>query len=237
MLYWLIPLIIGFILLGVFLYFRVKEKRVIAVIFKGLVSLMFIATALVAWLTSQNPQSNFGVFVLLGLAFGLAGDVLLDVKYIDLKREDIYTMSGFCAFGLGHLFYITGLFLNFYNLDSNVLFIIIPVIISLVLTVVTLLMEKFTKIRYEKMKPFVIVYGYILFFVTTIYMSTAIQGGWQVTTVNVFAIGLIFFALSDLILNNTYFAPGFTTPAFIISNHVFYYVGQFVIAVSLFFLL
>ena len=70
MFYWLIPLIIGILLLGVFLYFRVKEKRLIAVIIKGCVSLMFIATALVAWLTSKNPNHMFGLFVVIALVFG-----------------------------------------------------------------------------------------------------------------------------------------------------------------------
>ena len=237
MFYWLIPLIIGFVLLAVFLFFRVKEKRVTAVIIKGFVSLMFIATALVAWLTSKNPQSLFGVFVLLGLLFGLAGDILLDVKYIDLKRELLFTRLGFIAFAVGHIFYVTGLFVNFFNFNASVLYIIIPAIIAVVLMVVTLLMEKFTKVRYEKMKVFVIVYAIILFFTTAIFMSAAIQSGWQNTTVAIMAVALISFALSDLILNNTYFAPGFSGPVFIITNHVFYYVAQFAIAASLFFLM
>ena len=237
MLYWLIPLIIGFVLLSVFLYFRVKEKRVIAVIIKGFVSLMFIATALVAWLTSKNPNTAFGVFILLGLFFGLLGDVLLDIKYIDLNRELLFTRLGFIAFAIGHIFYISGLFVYFFDFSSSVLYIIIPAIIAVFLMVVTLLMEKFTKVRYVNMKVFVIVYALILFFTTSIFMSASIQNGWQNVTVMIMAFALISFALSDLILNNTYFAPGFSAPVFIITNHVFYYIAQFAIAMSLFFLI
>lgn len=237
MYYWLIPLVIGFLLLGVFLFFRVKEKRVIAVVFKGLVSLMFIATALVAWLTSHYPQNTFGVFVVVGLFFGLLGDVFLDIKFIDLKREDLFTMLGFIAFAVGHVFFITGMFIHFFNFTANILYLIIPIIISLVLMVVTLLMEKFTEIKYGKMKPFVIVYGFILFFVTSIYFSAAIQSGWQNLVLIIMSFSFIFFALSDLILNNTYFAPGFNNPPFVISNHILYYLAQFAIASSLFFLM
>ena len=118
--YWLIPLIIGLLLLVVFLFFRAKEQRVIAVIIKGFVSLMFIITALVAWLTSHNPQSIFGIFVLLGLVFGLAGDVLLDLKFIDLTREMLYTKLGFLAFLFGHVFYITGLLINFFDFPMKI---------------------------------------------------------------------------------------------------------------------
>lgn len=235
--FWLIPLITGFVLLGVFLYFRVKEKRVTAVVIKGFVSLMFIVTALVAWLTSKNPDNMFAVFILFGLFFGLLGDILLDIKYIDLNRELLFTRLGFIAFAVGHIFYVTGLFVYLFNFDANVLYIIIPILVALLLMAITLLMEKFTKVRYERMKIFVIFYAFILFFTTAIYMSAAIQSGWNSTTVIIIAFALIAFALSDLILNNTYFAPGFSSPAFIISNHIFYYVAQFAIALSLFFLI
>ena len=51
------------------------------------------------------------------------------------------------------------------------------------------------------MKPFVIVYGFLLFFVTAIYFSGTIQSGWQNMTLLIFSMGLVMFALSDLILN------------------------------------
>lgn len=237
MYFWLIPLIIGILLLGVFLYFRVKEKRAIAVIFKGCVSLMFIATALVAWLTSKNPNNTFGIFVLVGLSFGLLGDVLLDIKYIDLKKELMWTILGFFAFAFGHVFYATGLFIHFYDFNANVLYLVIPIVVTVLLVIVTLLMEKFTPIKYGKMKPFVVIYGLFLFFDTSIYFSTTIMTSWQVVPLVMFAIGLILFMLSDLILNNTYFATGYNKGVYIITNHVLYYIAQFTIAVSLFFLI
>ena len=237
MMYWLIPLIIGLVLLAVFLVFRVKEKRVVAVVIKGFVSLMFIATALVAWLTSANPNSSFGIFVLMGLSFGLLGDVFLDIKFITKQYELMFTILGFFAFAFGHICYASGLLIHFFDFTRNVFYIIVPVISGLALMILTLLMEKFTAVRYENMKPYVCIYGFALFFTVSIFLSAAIQNGWQVTTVNIMFFALISFALSDLILNNTYFAPGFSGPAFIISNHVLYYVGQFAIAVSLFYLL
>ena len=235
MLFWLIPLIIGVILLVLFLIFRVKEKRVIAVILKGLTSLCFIATAIVAWKTSKNPNTTFGIFVILAVVFGLLGDVFLDIKYI--TKDFLFTVLGFIAFGIGHIFSIVGLFIHFYDYESSSLYLIIPLIFSVVATVVTLLMEKFTAIKYGKLKPFAVGYGLILFFVMSLYFSIAIQHNWQLMNINIMAIGLILFALSDLILNNTYFSTGCNTPLFVISNHVVYYIAQFAIAVSLFFLI
>ena len=236
MFYWLIPLIIGVVLLGVFLFFRVKEKRTIAVVLKGCTSLMFIATAVVAWLTSKNPNSTFGIFVLIGLFFGLLGDVFLDLKYIVLKKEHLFTVLGFLAFATGHIFFTTGLFIHFFDFNVHFLYLLIPGLVTVLLVVITLLMEKFTAIRYKDMKPYVILYGFILFFTVTIYLSACIQTGWTIKTLDIMFGGFVAFALSDLILNNTYFASGFNTPAFIISNHVLYYAAQFAIAVALFYL-
>ena len=237
MFYWLIPLSIGIVLLAVFLYFRVKEQRVTAVIIKGFVSLMFIVTAIVAWLTSSNPQSIFPIFVLIALFFGLLGDILLDIKYITTTRELLFTRLGFIAFGVGHIFYITGLLVCFYNFSSSVLYFIIPITIGLALMGVTLALEKVGPLRYGNMRLFVAVYSFLLFLVTSIYMSVAIQSGWATRTVWIMAIAMLSFALSDLILNNTYFASGFNKPIFVIVNHVTYYIAQFAIALSLFFLM
>lgn len=232
-----IPISIGVIFLITFLIFRVKEKRVIAVIFKGVTSLLFIITAVVAWILSKHTNNSFGIFVLIGLFFGLLGDILLDLKYILLKKEHLVTVLGFIAFAIGHVFFIIGLSIHFFDFSANILYLIIPIIVTALLVVITILMEKFTKIRYKEMTPYVIGYGFVLFFATTLYLSACIQTGWHVTTIIMMFAGLVLFALSDLILNNTYFATGFNTPLFIISNHVLYYVAQFLIASSLLFLI
>ena len=236
MLYWIIPLAIGAALLWFFLFFRVKEKRVTAVIFKGLVSLMFIATAIVAWQTSTHPQNLFGLFIILALFCGLLGDIFLDLKFVIKEKEDLYTVLGFVAFGVGHVFSITGVLTYFFNFSLSPLYIIIPILISIVLVVVSLLMEKFTPIKYKKMKPCVILYGFLLFLVASLYFSTSIQSGFHNITIISIAFGYVLFALSDLILNNTYFAPNCNTPMYVISNHVIYYIAQFSIAISLFYL-
>ena len=233
--FFLIPLSFGIISLFPFLYFRVKEKRVIAVYFKAFVSLMFILTALIAGLHSKI---HFNVYILIGLFFGLLGDVFLDLKYIVTNKEDFYTKLGFISFAFGHLCYLLGLLLYQYDYSkSSPLYYVIPIIVTLILSGVTLLMEKVTPIRYKKMKPFVVIYGLFLFFTTSMYMSVAIQSGFSNTTVVIMAFALILFMISDLILNNTYFSNGCNTPIFVISNHVTYYIAQFLIAVSLFFLI
>ena len=237
MYYWLIPLIIGAVFLTIFLVERVKEKRIIAVIFKGLTSLMFILTALLAWMFSIRPTCSFGIFFLIALFFGLLGDVFLDIKFITKKYEDLFTRLGFISFGIGHIFFISGLFQYYFYGGIHVLFIIIPAIVAFALAIFSLLMEKFMPIRYGNMKPFIPTYGVLLFFVTAIYISFSIFYHWQFMTLMLMSVGFILFAASDLVLNNTYFSKGFDKPIYIIINHVLYYIAQFLIAVSLFFLM
>ena len=237
MYYWLIPLIIGAIFLTIFLVERVREKRVVAVVFKGLTSLMFILTALLAWLFSNRPNCSFGIFILIALFFGLLGDVFLDIKFITKKYEDLFTRLGFIAFGTGHIFFVTGLFANYYYGGIHVLYIIIPAIVAVALAIFSLMMEKFMPIRYGNMIIFVPLYGVLLFFVTAIYISFSFFYRWQFMTLTLMSIGFVLFAASDLVLNNTYFSKGFDKPIYIIINHVLYYIAQFLIAVSLFFLM
>ena len=178
----------------------------------------------------------FGLFVIIGLVFGLAGDILLDIKYMTQNKEHLFTVLGFLAFAACHSCFTSGLFIYFFDFNASPLYLIIPVLVTALFVVITLLMEKFTMIRYKDMKPYAIVYSFFLFFTVFIYMSICIQTTWSNPTLFIMFGGLVAFALSDIILNNTYFASGFNTPAFIISNHVLYYVGQFAIAVALFFL-
>lgn len=238
MYYWIIPLVLGILSLIAFLIFRVKEKRLIAVILKGTTSIFFILTALLAWLSKGTIDTLFGLFVVIGLLFGLGGDIFLDLKFMSKKYEDLYTRLGFISFSIQHIFLSIGLFTYFYQKGEyglEPLYIVIPAILTLVFMAIVLIMEKVTPVKYGNMKPFAIGYGLVLFFTMNAYCSFAIFYKFQVITLILMAVGLIFFTLSDMILNNTYFKEGCNTPMYVISNHICYYLAQFLIAISLFF--
>ena len=237
MICWIIFVSIGAILLFFFLFYRVQEKRLVALFYKGLTSLMFVLTAIVTWQTSNGFNNFFGLFVVFGLIFGLLGDIFLDLKYIIIKKEDFYTVLGFAAFGIGHIFFSCGLLIFFYNYNQTIFYILIPLFISIFFSFVSLLLQKFTPIRYKNMKPCVVIYGFLLFFVTTLFFAVAIQSEFRYVTIVIMAPSFVAFTLSDLILNNTYFAPNCNTPIYVISNHVLYYFAQFAIAISLYFLI
>ena len=50
------------------------------------------------------------------------------------------------------------------------------------------------------------------------------------TTLWLFFTGAVLFLISDLILSGTYFGTGKRRPKDVISNHIFYYAAQYLIA-------
>ena len=66
-------------------------------------------------------------------------------------------------------------------------------------------------------------------------MSVLILSGFKAITLIMMAAGGALFAISDLILSGTYFGVGKERPIDIVTNGVTYYLAQYVIAFSLYF--
>ena len=66
-------------------------------------------------------------------------------------------------------------------------------------------------------------------------VSLSILHEFRVLTLILMAVGGALFAISDLILSGTYFGEGKERPVDIITNGVTYYLAQYVIAFSLYF--
>lgn len=228
-------LIISIIALAILVYYiiiKCQRYDLKELFVKTILSFLFIVLALVATYNS-NKFSLFNLFVILGLVCGLIGDILLDLKNIDLDRTFGYTYGGFVAFGVGHIMFITGLIITYFR--GNALYIIFPIILDIIISGITLLMEKPLKLKYGSMKPTVFMYALCLFGTFSISLSLAIQNGFAITSLNMFVIGSVLFAISDLVLSGTYFGEGKERPIDFILNYVTYYGAQYVIAFLLLF--
>jgi len=198
------------------------------------ISLLFVIVALVATISS-NKFTIFNLLVILGLIFGLVGDILLDLKYVDYDRTVGYSYAGFITFGIGHILFITALIMNYYN-GGSVLHIIIPIIADIILSIVTILMEKPLKLKYGRYKIISFCYAICLFGTCVFSLSLAILNGFSIISLNMFFIGSVLFVLSDLVLSGTFFGEGKERPIDFILNYITYYGAQFTIAMLLLFL-
>ena len=217
------------------LYIREKlaSYSVKAVLLKSVVSVQFIAVAVLGWYLSS--RGILGIFVIIGLTFGLLGDIWLDLKYVFRNYDDQFTYAGFASFGIGHILYIAGL-LSQYMSSMKLSYLVLPIILGTLLSLCNAVLEKPMKLHYGKMKGIVIGYGVLLFSTVLLSGSLALAKSWQNPTLNLFFAGSVIFALSDLVLSGTYFGVGKERPVDIISNYILYYGGQFLIAYSLLYL-
>ena len=222
---------------AVMLVLYIREKlasySVKDVLLKSVVSVQFIAVAVLGWYLSS--RGILGIFVIIGLTFGLLGDIWLDLKYVFRDYNDQFTYAGFTSFGFGHILYIAGLLAQYMS-GMNLSYLVFPIILSVGLSLFNAVLEKPMKLHYGKMKGIVIGYGVLLFSTVLLSGSLALAQGWQDPSLNRFFAGGVLFALSDLVLSGTYFGVGKERPVDIISNYILYYGGQFLIAYSLLYL-
>lgn len=222
----------GLVCLVLFLKSRVKAATPGAALWKTATSVFFIIAALIGTLCAGRPDDfRFGALVLTGLVLGMIGDITLDLKYVYPLDGRIWTYAGFISFMIGHFFFIGSMFYKFREEKIGTLYIIIPLIISLVVAVCVVAGEKLLKLKYGEFKAITGLYGFVLVSTTTFAGSFSILTHFNNVPVIMFCAG-VFFLISDLILSGTYFGEGKNRPVDIVTNHVTYYIAQYLFAVA-----
>lgn len=216
-----------------FLFEKIKAYSLKAAFIKAVASLLFISLA--AYNFYKSDLHIFPMFAVIALSLGMLGDIALDLKYVFREKDYEFTVAGFVVFGLGHILYMTGMFLEFYH-DQNALYIIIPLILAVIMGPVTLFIGRLSKVRYGRFKWIALIYAMTLFGTTFSAFSLWVMTNFANTGLLMLFIGGVLFAVSDLILNLTYFGVGHEKPFDIISNTVTYYAAQFIIALSILFI-
>ncbi len=226
-------IIIGFAAILMVLYIIAKSQKydLKELFLKIAISFLFIVVALVGTYYS-NKFTVFNLLIILGLFLGLLGDIFLDLKYVDLERTEGYSYSGFIVFGVGHILFISALIYNYYQ-KGNALYLVLPIIISLVLASATILLEKPLKLEYGKYKLISFIYAIFLFGSLAFSFMLAILNEFKILSLNLFFIGSILFVLSDLVLSGTFFGKDKEKPIYFVFNYLFYYGAQFIIALTL----
>lgn len=228
-----ILLSVSFIFVAWFSYEKCKAYSIKAVIIKSICSLLFIALA--AYCFSQTGYHVFSISAIVALVFGLVGDIALELKCVYKNNDRKYTYVGFIAFALGHICYISGLFAEFYN-DQVVLYFLLPIVFAILMACLCMLIEKPFKLQYGEYKLICFLYALSLFFDVGIAFSFMVMTRFKALSLILIFVGMSLFALSDLVLNTTYFGDGHEKPVDLVSNTFMYYIAQNLIALSILFL-
>lgn len=220
-----IVLILGVISLALFLIVRDRNGSIEALLLKTITSFLFISLAFAAYMVnSSHAIVTFFMLIMMGLICGLIGDIVLDLKIIYKESSSIYQFAGMTSFLIGHLFYLAALFI-FFGFNW------IPLVIAVVLAGIIIGVSKYIlKFKFAEHTVHTYLYSFILSYMMTQACYAAVTTGFTAATV-LLSIGAILFLLSDLVLVMTYY-DNKDSRLFISVNHILYYGAQFLIALS-----
>ena len=238
---------VGVLSLILFLIKRDKYSSVLAIILKTITSICFVIVGVSSLYTIDGNSLTTNLFIILGLVFGLIGDIVLDFKiyFRGLGREfdsNMLTYFGMISFGFGHILYICGSFIEV--MDLWVYLLISLGIGAILIVLIILLSTKVMKMNYGIFLVPSLLYGFLLasFVSFSIFRMVYYPNAKSILLM----IGSVFFIISDLVLSMTYFSKeedykkdGILNPEsrFMISiNHITYYIAQFLIAICILFI-
>ncbi len=214
----------GFLLQILFIRAEHEEKYVLADILKGSASFFFVLIGFLAYRSTGNPMD---IRFLFGLIFGLIGDVLLNLRYVFPERGQKIFLIGILAFLIGHVLYLLALLMQAKYVWVYYCIIAGAIMAGGLLTYIFKTME---------VKKTFKIFG--VFYLGAVFIMTAIAIGIAFFTpskrATIYAIGAILFTASDVVLIFNTFS-GVTKFSLRITNLLLYYIGQILIACSLFY--
>lgn len=233
--------VIYFLLVIAFLIVRVRQGGVKALVLKALSSITFIVLGRIALVMSFDNFS-YGIFIFIGLIFGMLGDICLDLKYVHKKYDEKYTFAGMISFLIGHLFYIAGILATY---KEYVLWqIVFAIFCAVVITTISHISSKKSGVEYDKFEVLSFIYGAVTMITVTLSLNAMNMFGW-LPVINgeplpenlprhiVLFTGTVLFAFSDLVLSFVFFKKGENKSRNVILNHTLYYVSQYVLVLSI----
>ena len=214
----------GFVLQALFIKSEHEERYLLADILKGAASLMFVLIGYNAFQIVNNPFNRQFFY---GLLFGMIGDILLNLRYVFPKHGQKIFLAGILAFLIGHVLYLVALIPQ-----ARHVWIWYCIIIG-ALAAGGLLAYIFKTMEVKKAFK---IFG--VFYLGAVFIMTAIALGIAIFTPTrraiIYAIGAVLFTASDVVLIFNTFS-GVTKFSLRITNLTLYYIGQILIACSLFF--
>ncbi len=233
--------VVYLLLVIAFLVVRVRQGGVKALVLKTLSSITFIILGIIA-LSMSFENFSYGIFIVVGLFFGMLGDVFLDLKYVHKKYDEKYTFAGMISFLIGHLFYIAGILASY---TEYVLWqIAFAILCATVVSAISHFSSKKNGMNYGKFELLSFIYGIVTMITVTLSLNAMNMLGLlpiingepapeSLTRYIVLFAGTVLFAISDLVLSFVFFKEGENKSRNVILNHTLYYASQFVLVLSI----
>lgn len=215
----------GMALQGIFIAAEHKEKYVPAVVLKGTAALVFCCIGISA-MTTASGNLSFARLVVTGLCFGALGDILLNLRFVFPKAGQKIFLAGVAAFLTGHILYLCAIV----PLSRN----LVPCLVLGVLAAAALLTWIFRTLTVKlAFKIFGVLYIGAIVLMTAVAMGNVLTAPGTAAWMH--AVGAVLFTLSDIVLIFNTFGSE-SRFSLRITNLTLYYLGQLLIAFSLFFI-
>ena len=216
-------IIIGFVLQMLFIRVEHQEKWVPAVILKGCASLMFVIVGYLAFTRVNNPFNRQFFY---GLVAGMLGDILLNLRFVFRKNGQKIFLVGILFFLIGHILYLLALLPQARYAWKWPCILIGALLAGALLAYIFKTME--VKAAFK-------IFG--IFYLGAVFIMTALAIGIAVFVRSprsvLYAVGAVLFTASDVVLIFNTFS-GVTKFSLRITNLTLYYIGQMMVACSLF---
>lgn len=229
--------LLGCILQGSFITVEHKKRYVGAVVLKGLAALVFCLVGLyglflhltgILVISDSDPvKTKIIKLIVKGLFLGALGDILLNLRFLTEKYGQLLFLCGITSFLAGHIVYLCSLIIFSRN-------ILLCVIVGAILAAILLIIIFKTLAVKIVFKIFGVFYIGAVCLMTVFAVVNAYDLGFTAFSL-LYAIGAIFFLVSDVILIFYTFGPE-KKFSFRISNLSLYYIGQLLIALSIYFI-
>lgn len=227
--------VFGMLLQGAFITADYKKRLVLAVILKGAAAYVFVFIGYLGYRSfcetewAANTDATQGLtksvcfLICLGLLFGMIGDVLLAIRYVLKSAEKVFFALGALIFFIGHIMYMMALI----PMSENLLY---CVVIGTALAYCIMVYIH----RIVQLKKTYIIFGF--FYIEAVVVMSVIAIGNRMAVESAFrtwfAVGAVLFALSDILMVLNF---KLKRPFYRVMNLSLYYIGQLLIAISIFF--
>ena len=214
----------GCILETLFIMQSYRRRNLPGIILKAAASLMFVLLGLQC--IRICGESSYAFYVLIGLLFGMLGDLLLALRFLSKRLHNVWFVSGTLAFFTGHIFYVLAVL----TAAPRAWTYAIP--ITLVALAVAGYYSHAMEVKAGKIMPLGVVYIGCVIFVAACALTGALLSGSR--ALFLFFLGGLCFSLSDNMLVVLSFGKN-DSPYRNAVLHVLYYMAQVFIALSILF--